>query len=162
MTARQNFHSLSWQASYVWSKTLGTGGATNPSGDTSIANIYDAAHYYGPAAYSVPSVFSGSASYELPGKTMHNQLGRAVLAGWTLSAVTTAQTGSPFSLETTGSFVPVASALPSEGGTCKTVGCGTDITDPSQAGEYLANGYTHVLVDVPSDIKRKGFSARRL
>lgn len=152
-TVRQNYHRLSWQASFSWSRTLGFGGATNSAGDGSIADIYDAKHYYGPAAGSVPLSFNGSASYELPGKGLHNFIERTLLGGWVVSGVTSAQAGTPFSLETTAAFVPLSSALPSQGGTGT-----TDITSPSNAGEYLANGSTNVLVNVPAGLKRKGFT----
>ena len=36
--------------------------------------------------------------------------------------------------------------------------CGTDISNPSLAGEYLANGSTNTLVNIPAGLKKKGFS----
>jgi hypothetical protein len=147
LTARQNYRRLSWHASYTYSKTLATG--------TTIMDIYDPNHFYGPAGGSVPYSFNGAASYELPGKDLHNFVARTVLAGWTVSAVTTAQSGTPFSLETTAHFQDLASALPAEGGT------GTiDISNPSVAGDYLANGpsYYNSLVNIPDGIQHKGYS----
>ena len=166
LTARQDFHRLSWHASFTFAKTLGYGGQML-SGDTgnagagyvsSIVDIYDPEHYHGSVAGSVPVSFNGSLAYELPGAGLHNYIERTLLGGWTFSAVTTAQSGSPFSLYTTAAFVPLAKALPSEGGTCTPAPCGTDITNPSAAGEYLANGSENTLVNVPAGLKRKGFS----
>jgi hypothetical protein len=36
--------------------------------------------------------------------------------------------------------------------------CGTDVSNPTNAGEYLANGFTNNLVNVPANLQRKGFS----
>ena len=153
-TVRQNINRLSWQASFTWGKELVSGELIN--------DIYDPNHYYGPANGSVPKSFNGSVAYEFPGRGLHNFVERAVLGGWTISGVTTAQAGTPFSLQTTAAFVPLASALPSQGGTCTptTPGttCGTDITNPSAAGAYLANGLTNTLVNIPAGIKKTGFS----
>ena len=145
VTVRQSYSRLNWHATYTWSKTLGNGG--------SIADIYDPKHYYGPASGSVPHSFNGSIAYEFPGRDLHNSYQRALLGGWEVSGVGTAQSGSPFSLETTAAFVPIANALPSEGGTGT-----TDISNPSSAGEYLANGQANNLVTIPAGIKTKGFN----
>ena len=153
-TARQNFHRLSWQTSFTWGKTLVSGGVIN--------DIYDPNHYYGPATGSVPLSLNGSVAYELPGRGLHNFVERALLGGWTISGIATAQSGTPFSLETTAAFVPTSSALPSQGGTCTPVApattCGTDITNPSLAGTYLANGNETSLVTLPAAIKKTGYS----
>jgi hypothetical protein len=164
LTARQNLGRLSWHSAFTWSKTLGYGGSLFETPGSSnggvnylsgISDIYDPQHYYGPAAGSVPISFNGSISYELPGAGLSNSYKRAVLGGWTVSAVTSAQSGSPFSLYTSAAFVPISSALPSQGGTGT-----TDITNPSAAGEYLANGgaYENSLVNIPAGLKTKGFS----
>jgi hypothetical protein len=145
VTARQDYHRLHWQASYTWGKTLTYGGIIN--------DIYDASHYYGPATGSVPVSMNGHIAYELPGGNLHSFVERTLLGGWELSAVASAQAGTPFSLITTATFVPISSALPSQGGTGT-----TDITNPSAAGDYLANGGGNSLVNVPADLKRKGFS----
>ena len=144
VTARQNYHRLNWQTSFTWAKTLVSGGL--------IDDIYDANHYYGPASGSVPKSFNGSIAYELPGRGLHNFVARTVLAGWEISTIATAQSGTPFSLETTASFVPLSSALPSEGGTGT-----TDITNPTNAGTYLANGNSASLVNIPAGIKKSGY-----
>ncbi|MGC2404751.1 MAG: hypothetical protein WA510_33480, partial [Acidobacteriaceae bacterium] len=110
----------------------------------------------------VPKSFTASLAYEFPGRDLHNFYERALLGGWTISGVTTAQAGTPFSLETTAAFVPMASALPSQGGTCTptppATTCGTDITNPSAAGTYLANGVTNTLVNIPAGLKKTGFN----
>ena len=149
LTARQTMSRLSWHASYTYSKTLSTG--------STISDIYDPNHYYGPASGSVPFSFNGAVSYELPGRNLQNFAERTVLAGWTVSGVASAQAGTPFSLMTSSQYVPLSSALPSEGGP---EGGTTDISNPSVAGDYLANGpsYYNSLVNVAPGIKRKGYS----
>jgi hypothetical protein len=164
LQARQNLGRLSWHTNFMWSKTLGYGGSLFETPGTAnggvgylsaISDIYDPEHYRGPANGSVPVSFNGSISYELPGAGLNNMIERAALGGWTVSGVTSWQSGQPFSLYTSAAFVPIANALPSEGGKGT-----TDITNPSSAGEYLANGsgYENSLVNIPAGIKRKGFS----
>jgi hypothetical protein len=146
LSARQNYRRLSWHANYAYSKNLTTAGQT-------VGDIYDPNHYYGPANGSVPFSFNGSISYELPGKDLPNFVERMFLAGWTISGVTSAQSGQPFSINTTAGFVPLSSALPSQGGKGT-----TDISNPSNAGVYLANGVANSLVNIPAGIKTKGYS----
>jgi outer membrane receptor protein involved in Fe transport len=147
LTARQNYHRLNWQASYTWAKTLAYGGSTLSGFDTGsptfisvVANIYDPQHYYGPVVNSVPHSFNGSVAYEFPGRSLHNLAERAVLAGWEISAVGTAQSGTPFSFVTSQVFSTSGNL------------------DPSAAGDYLANGYKDELVNVGAGVKRKGYS----
>lgn len=111
LTARQNYHRLSWQASYTWAKTLAFGGTTvngNSSGNNTstsvLANIYDPQRNYGPVIASVPHSFNGTVAYELPGRNLHNYAEREVLGGWEISAVATAQSGTPFSFVTSAGF----------------------------------------------------------
>jgi hypothetical protein len=168
LMARQTLgRRLSWHAGFIFSKSLGYGatmysGAGNSDGGaasiTSIPDIYDPKHYYGPLVGSVPVSFNGSASYELPGDHLRNFAERSVLGGWTFSTVTSWQSGSPFSLYTSAGFVPISEALPSQGGTCTPAPCGTDISNPSNAGEYLANGIADSLVNIPTGLQKKGFS----
>ena len=148
LTVRQNYHRLNWQASYTWARTLSHGGW--------ISDIYDYDHYYGPSG--TPKGFNGTVAYELPGRGLHNFVERAILGGWEISGIATAQAGGYFSLETTASFVPIANALPSQGGTCKPAPCGTDVSNPTNAGTYLANGQANTLVNVPAGIQTKGYN----
>lgn len=146
LTARQNYHRLNWQASYTWAKTLAYGGSTvtgsssgSPSSAGVVANIYDPQHYYGPVIASVPHSFNGTVAYEFPGRNLHNFAERAALGGWEISAIATAQSGTPFSFVTSAGFSATA-------------------TGPDKGGDYLANGYNDNLVNVGPGIKRKGYS----
>jgi len=79
-------------------------------------------------------------AYEFPGRSLHNLAERAVLAGWEISAVTTMQSGTPFSIVTGAPFNKSGTANPSAG------------------GDYLANGYNDNLVEIPAGIKKKGYT----
>ena len=124
---------------------------------STISDIYDANHYYGPVAGSVPFSFNGSISYELPGRDLQNFAMRTFLGrldgqrrhlgavGISLLARNQCKLRAPL----------VGAALEGgpEGGT-------TDISTLSNAGGYLANGpsYYNSLVNVAPGIKRKGYS----
>jgi hypothetical protein len=54
------------------------------------------------------------------------------------------QAGTPFSMTTSAGFATISS--------------GKDLTNPSVAGDYLANGVTGNLVNVPAGIKKKGYT----
>jgi hypothetical protein len=146
LTARQTYHRLSWQAAYTWAKTLAYGGYTATGGGgaaNASVNIYDPEHFYGPVFNSVPHSFNGSVAYELPGRSLHNFAVRAVLAGWEISAIATAQSGSPFSISTGAGF------------------SGSGTLNPSAGGDYLANGNGGggvSLVNVAAGVKRKGYT----
>jgi hypothetical protein len=57
--------------------------------------------YYSPSLYNVPNAFSLGWNYELPGSDLHNALFRRVSGGWTLSGITSLQSGTPFSVQNT-------------------------------------------------------------
>jgi hypothetical protein len=129
-----------------------------------VNDIYDADHYYGPEGIQVANSANGSVSYELPGRGIHNFIERAILAGWNISGNFTAQSGNPYSINTSANFVPISKALVAEGGPCvitppaTTCAVGTDILNPRNAGVYLANGSANSLVNLPPGIKTKGFN----
>jgi hypothetical protein len=146
LTARQTYHRLSWQAAYTWAKTLAYGGYTATGGGSAAnasVNIYDPEHFHGPVFNSVPKSFNGSVAYEIPGRSLHNFAERTVLGGWEISAIATAQSGSPFSISTGAGF------------------SGTHTLNPSAGGDYLANnngGGGVSLVNVAPGVKRKGYT----
>jgi hypothetical protein len=57
--------------------------------------------YYSPSQYNVPNAFSLGWAYVLPGAELPNGLLRRVAGGWTLSGVTSLQSGTPFSVQNT-------------------------------------------------------------
>jgi hypothetical protein len=57
--------------------------------------------YYSPSTYNVPNVFALGWAYELPGDGLSNPFLRRVAGGWTLSGITSLQSGTPFSVQNT-------------------------------------------------------------
>lgn len=57
--------------------------------------------YYSPSQYNVPNAFSLGWAYELPGDTLPNTIVKRIAGGWTLSGVTSLQSGTPFSVQNT-------------------------------------------------------------
>jgi hypothetical protein len=57
--------------------------------------------YYSPSLFNVPNAFALGWSYELPGSELSNAALKRVAGGWTLSGITTLQSGTPFSVQNT-------------------------------------------------------------
>jgi hypothetical protein len=93
VTIRKNFsRGLGFQAAYTWSKTL-----TNIAFDAAnINNPNDLGDQYGQPAYSRPHRFILSYQYDIPGKVA-GPVGK-VTEGWTVSGLTTLQSGNPLTL----------------------------------------------------------------
>ena len=92
-TVRKNFtHGLGFQASYTWSKNL-----SNVGFDAANLNLStDMAQQYGATSYSRPHRFVLSYQYELPYK--RSGFTGKVLGGWSISGLTTMQSGTPLTL----------------------------------------------------------------
>jgi hypothetical protein len=57
--------------------------------------------YYSPSQYNVPNAFSLGWAYQLPGDELPNAILRRIAGGWTVSGVTSLQSGTPFSVQNT-------------------------------------------------------------
>jgi hypothetical protein len=57
--------------------------------------------YYSPSLFNVPNAVALGWAYELPGDELHNALVKRVAGGWTLSGITSLQSGTPFSVQNT-------------------------------------------------------------
>jgi len=92
-TVRKNFtHGLGFQASYTWSKNL-----SNVGFDAANLNLStDMGQQYGQTPYSRPHRFVLSYQYDLPSRA--SGLTGKVLGGWSLSGLTTMQSGNPLTL----------------------------------------------------------------
>ncbi len=66
--------------------------------------VYPFNHYYSPSSWNAPNRFSLGWSYELPGSNNGRGLVGRVTSGWTLSGVTTLQSGTPFTVFTSAAF----------------------------------------------------------
>jgi hypothetical protein len=93
---------LSILASYTWSKSLDM-----QSGDynSSPQNTYNMRAEWGPSDYNFPQLFSFAAVYQLPvgqGQRFAGNASRAlnaVIGGWNVSDITSAHSGSPFTVD---------------------------------------------------------------
>jgi hypothetical protein len=97
-TLRKRFsHGLQFQGSYTWAKVLTDelGGNGVGGGNFNSNNPLDHRQLYAPADYDRTHRFVASYAYEFP--RFHNSKGVAgkVLAGWSISGLTTMQTGDP-------------------------------------------------------------------
>ncbi|HEV2133965.1 MAG TPA: TonB-dependent receptor [Terracidiphilus sp.] len=81
-------------ASYTHSKAMDDQG-TYPTA----APPYN--QYYSPSLNNVPNIVSLGWDYQLPGDHLTNSILRRVAGGWTLSGVTSLQSGTPFTVQNT-------------------------------------------------------------
>ncbi len=96
VTLRQNYKSLSYQASYTWSHSRQT--APPVAGFNLWPEVYDANAFYGPNGNDIPKAFSFGGSYEVPKFSTGNKLVNLAAAGWQVGALIIAQSGTPFSV----------------------------------------------------------------
>jgi len=134
-TVRKNFaRGLGFQASYTWSKNL-----SNVGFDAANLNLStDMAQQYGATPYSRPHRFVLSYQYELPYKS--TGFSGKILGGWSISGLTTMQSGSPLTL------------FDNRGGSFwGTPGSGTVENGLSRA--QLAPGFTYGQIATPGGIE---------
>jgi hypothetical protein len=122
---RRFYKGLSLLGSYTWSKSIDQD-SDNTEG------YYDPYNFRlnrGLSSFDVPHVFTLGLVYELPWLRQAQGWERALLGGWTLGTVTTAQSGFP--------YTPSFSGDPSNTGTGSradvVAGCDTGISNPSPA-----------------------------
>src|ERR1700728_3292188 len=109
MQLRHQFtHGLLMQASYTWSRDITNvnssegGSGINPPGNVNYGasnsnNPLDLSQQYGPAAFNRAQRFVVSYVYDLPIRKMEGFAGRA-FNGWSVTGITTAQDGEPFTV----------------------------------------------------------------
>ena len=90
---KQVSHGLSFQANYTWSKDLSnlTANAANSNDPSNLAQ------QYGPVVFNRPHRFIVNYNYELPFGT-HTGLLDKIASGWSVSGVTTVQSGTPMTI----------------------------------------------------------------
>ncbi|MFN0124727.1 MAG: TonB-dependent receptor, partial [Blastocatellia bacterium] len=101
---------LSFGGAYTLSKTLDDGSGQRDV----IPNAYDARNLWGPAGYDRRHVVVINGIYELPVFSDRSKWTGKVLGGWTLSAVSQMQTGTPFSIVTGDDFAGVGTGSGSQ------------------------------------------------
>jgi hypothetical protein len=95
---------LSMTGSYVWAKSLDTGGPGNNSGNgTSIEDIYNLRNERSISNFDVPHRFVVSGVWEMPFYKRSKALAPRILArGWQMSGTYIWQRGTPFNIVTAG------------------------------------------------------------
>ncbi len=91
-------HGLQFQTNYTWSRTTDVGGSGDPTFEASVTDPYDVGHDKGISSLNVPNVWVTSAIYSLPSFSNRNFLMKNLVGGWELSAIYTAESGEPFSI----------------------------------------------------------------
>jgi hypothetical protein len=101
VTLKQRYKGLSYQANYNWERALQWAPTYNDSDYGQVAfwpGVYAARTYYGPSSIDVADSFSFGGSYEVPKLATNNRLLNEAVAGWRISTITAAETGTPFSV----------------------------------------------------------------
>jgi hypothetical protein len=108
LSAEKRFtHGLSFLAAYTWGKAMDMGGGGNSASAESRNNVQNPRNVraeYGLADFNYPQRFTMSFMYDLPfgnGRQFLRNAGRiadAVVGGWQLSSIITAQDGPPGSV----------------------------------------------------------------
>ncbi|MCI0392173.1 MAG: Plug and carboxypeptidase regulatory-like domain-containing protein [Acidobacteria bacterium] len=94
---------FSFGGAYTLSKTYDSGSAQREV----VPNAYDTSNLWGPAGYDRRHVAVLNVIYELPIFRDRSKLSGKLLGGWTITAVSQMQTGTPFSIGTGDDFAGV-------------------------------------------------------
>jgi len=137
-----------FDASYTHSQSKDDAG-NYPIAPGQVAAGLDPAQYYGPSPWDAPNRFSLTLNYSLPGLNHGNGLVGHLTGGWGVSGTSIYQTGYPFTVVNTNSFIPV----------CKngSTGCpsvGNPITGlAANSGDYNADGDALAYPNVASYVQ---------
>jgi hypothetical protein len=101
---------LSFGGAYTLSKTYDDGSAQRDV----VPNAYDTSNLWGPASYDRRHVVVLNAIYELPIFRDQSRWTGKLLGGWTITAVSQMQTGTPFSIATNDDFAGVGTGSGSQ------------------------------------------------
>jgi len=91
-------HSVQFQTNFTWSKTTDVGGSGDPDFESSVSDPFDIRHDKGPSSLNVPFVWVTYGVYQAPGFRNRDFLMRNFLGGWECSAIFTAESGEPFTI----------------------------------------------------------------
>ncbi|MGH9325304.1 MAG: carboxypeptidase regulatory-like domain-containing protein [Terriglobia bacterium] len=98
-------HGVSFTAAYTWEKAMDYSDSIFSGGEfeNSIANPYplDMFYNYGLADYNIPQRFVFSGTWDVPTPSSFRGPVKAVLGGWEVGSIITAEAGDPFSVELT-------------------------------------------------------------
>ncbi|MBW4039874.1 MAG: TonB-dependent receptor, partial [Acidobacteria bacterium] len=100
---RRLSHNLQFQGNFTWAKTIDLASSANVSfGTNQLGDPFDLAWSHGISSENIPLRWVDNITYTTPSLHGHNAIIRGLLGSWEISAITTAQSGYPFSV--TGGF----------------------------------------------------------
>jgi len=91
-------HGIQFQSNFTWSKTTDVGGSGDPDFESSVSDPFNIGHDKGPSSLNVPLVWVSYGLYQAPTFAGRRALMKSVLGGWELSAIYTAESGEPFTI----------------------------------------------------------------
>jgi len=91
-------HGFQLQSNFTWSRTTDVGGSGDPDFESSVSDPYFVGHDKGLSSLNVPHVWVTYGNYKAPLFHGSNAFVKNVLGGWELSAIYTAESGEPFSI----------------------------------------------------------------
>ncbi len=95
---RQRIGSLNWSASYTWGHSLSDALGRGPFGSGTYVNgPYDQKRLYGSTSFDTRNRFTVFGTYQVP-EFHHSQWLNLATSGWTISTITIAQSGQPYTI----------------------------------------------------------------
>ena len=91
-------HGIQFQSNFTWSKTTDVGGSGDPDFESSVSDPFDIGHDKGPSSLNVPFVWVSYGLYQAPTFAGRGAFTKNVLGGWEISAIYTAESGEPFTI----------------------------------------------------------------
>jgi hypothetical protein len=91
-------HNFQIQSNFTWSKTTDVGGSGDPDFESSVSNPYSIQHDKGPSSLNVPFVWVTYGLLHGPSFNGKNIVLKKILGGWAVSAIFTAESGEPFTI----------------------------------------------------------------
>ncbi len=91
-------HNFQINSNFTWSRTTDVGGSGDPDFESSVSDPFDIHHDKGLSSLNVPLVWTTYGIYRVPTFQGHNAILRNVLGGWEVSAIFTADSGEPFTI----------------------------------------------------------------
>lgn len=91
-------HGFQFQSNLTWSRTTDVGGSGDPDFESSVSDPFDIGHDKGPSSLNVPLVSVTYGIYHAPTFEHRNFFIKNILGGWEVSAIYTAESGEPFTI----------------------------------------------------------------
>ena len=102
----RDWHSLTSQVSYSWSKQMDTFFGQNGEGGThALGGQWNPQWSYGPSDANHTNRFVAALTYELPGRNLQSRLLREAFGRWQINSIVTLQTSQPWDAVDTGDDV---------------------------------------------------------